>query len=253
MVGIIILFFGLVALQVALGFDNLLAISLESNRAPEDSQKSVRKWGVLLAIGMRIILLAVLLWVMETVNVTFGTLHSYFITAEFNFENTFMMFDGLFVIWMAVKGIFHMMNIDEDKPKAKISPKKAIVSIVWMNLIFSFDSILSAMAMSKNVWVLSAAIVAGGLLMLWLSDKVAEFLKKHREYEIMGLIILLIVGGMMFSEGAHLAEMYVFGHEMTAMSKGMFYTLLVVLVITEVIQTIFKKKQVKNVKTGKNE
>ena len=246
MIGLIFLFFGLVALQIVLGFDNLLAIALESNRAPEASQKSVRKKGILIAIGMRIILMSLLLWLMETVNVTFGGIHSYFITAEFNFENCFMMFGGLFVIWMAIKDVAHMLNLDMEKPKPKISPNKAILSIVGMNLIFSFDSILSAMAMSKNIWLLSAAIVVGGLLMLYLSDRVATFIKKNREYEVMGLMILLIVGGMMFSEGAHLAEMYLFGHEMTAMSGGMFYTLLVILVITEVIQTIFKKKQAKN-------
>jgi predicted tellurium resistance membrane protein TerC len=245
MIGLIFLFFGLLALQVVLGFDNLLAIAIESNRAPEASQKKVRSRGILIAIGMRIALLVLLLWLMETVNVTFGSVHSYFMTAEFNFENCFMMFGGLFVIWMAIKGIAHMLNIDDEKPKPKASPTRVILSIVWMNLIFSFDSILSAMAMSKNVWLLSAAIVAGGLLMLWLSDKVAAFIKKNREYEVMGLMILLIVGGMMFSEGAHLAEMYIFGREMTAMSSGMFYTLLVVLVITEVIQTIFKKKRLK--------
>jgi len=245
MIGLVFLFFGLLALQVVLGFDNLLAIAIESNRAPEATQKSVRKKGILIAIGMRIALLVLLLWLMETVNVTFGSIHTYFMTAEFNFENCFMMFGGLFVIWMAIKGIAHMLNIDDEKPKPKAKPARVILSIVWMNLIFSFDSILSAMAMSKNVWLLSGAIVAGGLLMLWLSDKVAAFIKKNREYEVMGLMILLIVGGMMFSEGAHLAEMHVFGHEMTAMSGGMFYTLLVVLVITEVIQTIFKKKRLK--------
>lgn len=245
MIGLIFLFFGLLALQIVLGFDNLLAIAIESNRAPEASQKSVRKKGVLIAIGMRIILMSLLLWLMETVNVTFGSVHSYFMSAEFNFENCFMMFGGLFVIWMAVKGIAHMLNFDEEKPKPKASPSRVIFSIVWMNLIFSFDSILSAMAITKNIFVLATAIVAGGLIMLYFADKVAAFIKRNREYEVMGLMILLIVGGMLFSEGAHLAEMYIFGHEMTAMSGGMFYTLLVLLVITEVIQTIFKRKQAK--------
>jgi len=245
MVGIIFLFLGLLALQIVLGFDNLLAIAIESNRAPEASQKSVRKKGILIAIVMRIGLLVGLLWLMETVNVTFGSVHSHLITAKFNFENCFMMFGGLFVIWMAIKGIVHMLKINDEKPKPKASPTKVILSIVWMNLIFSFDSILSAMAMTKNVWLLASAIVVGGLIMLYFADKVATFIKKNREYEVMGLMILLIVGGMMFSEGAHLAEMYLFGYEMTAMSGGMFYTLLIILVITEIIQTIFKKKNIK--------
>ena len=177
---------------------------------------------------------------------SFGVMDSHFMSATFNFENTFMMFGGVFVIWMAIKGIFHMMKFENDKAKPKVSPRKAIISIVWMNLIFSFDSILSAMAMSRNVWVLSAAIIVGGLLMLWLSDKVSEFLKKNREYEIMGLIILLLVGGMMLSEGAHGASMYLFGHEVVAMSHATLYLLLTVVVITEVLQTIFKKKQEKD-------
>jgi predicted tellurium resistance membrane protein TerC len=77
--------------------------------------------------------------------------------------------------------------------------------------------------------------------MLYLSDRVAKFLKKNREYEIMGLMILLIVGGMMVTEGAHLAHMKLFDHEIHAMSKGAFWLVLFVVVLTEILQTIFKR------------
>ena len=77
-----------------------------------------------------------------------------------------------------------------------------------MNLVFSFDSILSAMALSDVFGVMATAIITGGVLMIFLADSVASFLKKNRMYEVLGLFILFIVGIMLVSDGAHLAGLY---------------------------------------------
>ena len=114
--------------------------------------------------------------------------------------------------------------------------------IVAMNLVFSFDSILSAMALSDVYWIMTTAIVAGGALMIWLSDRVASFLEKNRMYEVLGLFILMVVGIMLLTEGGHLAHLELFGNEIVPMSKTTFYFVITVLVLTDVVQTRYKRK-----------
>jgi len=114
--------------------------------------------------------------------------------------------------------------------------------IVAMNLVFSFDSILSAMALSDVYWIMTTAIVAGGALMIWLSDRVATFLEKNRMYEVLGLFILMVVGIMLLTEGGHLAHLELFGNEIVPISKTTFYFVITVLVLTDVVQTRYKRK-----------
>ena len=126
------------------------------------------------------------------------------------------------------------------------SVKIIITWIVVMNLIFSFDSILSAMALSDVFWVMALAIIISGVLMIWLADRVSEFLQKNRMYEVLGLFILFVVGIMFLSEGGHLAHLHLFGHQITSMSKATFYFVIGVLVLTDIVQTKYQKKLMKS-------
>ena len=109
-------------------------------------------------------------------------------------------------------------ELDAVEGGAQSSVGKAIFSIVVMNLVFSFDSILSAMALTKVFAIMAIAIVISGLMMIFLADNVSEFLKKNRMYEVLGLFILFIVGIMLLSEGGHLAKLKLFGYEIHAMA-----------------------------------
>ena len=114
-----------------------------------------------------------------------------------------------------------------------------------MNLVFSFDSILSAMALSDVFWVMASAIIISGVLMIWLADRVSEFLQKNRMYEVLGLFILFVVGIMLLSEGGHLAHLHLFGNKITPMSKATFYFVIGVLILTDIVQTRYQKKLMK--------
>ncbi|HPF10157.1 MAG TPA: tellurium resistance protein TerC [Flavobacteriaceae bacterium] len=235
----------LILLQAVLGLDNLLYISIESKRAPEAEQKKVRTWGIGLAIILRIALLFVLVqlinlfkepwWVIESNSVFDGS---------FNLHSIIILIGGIFIMYTAMKEIWHMMNLnaDEKTEHKKSSVTTIIISIVLMNLVFSFDSILGAIALTDNFIVMATAIVIGGLLMIWLSGHVTEFLKKNRMYEVLGLFILLIVGVMLLSEGAHLAHMHIFNNAITAMSKSTFYFVIVVLILIDIVQSRYQKK-----------
>ena len=89
---------------------------------------------------------------------------------------------------------------------------------------------------------MAVAILAGGGLMIWLADSVSAFLQRNRMYEVLGLFILFVVGILLLSEGGHLAHMKLFGEEIHAMSKATFYFVITVLVLTEVVQSRYKKK-----------
>ena len=227
----------LVLLQAVLGFDNLLYISIESKRVPEKSQSMVRRLGIGLAIGFRIGLLFVVVNLVEKLQTAFF---------EVNGHSLIVLFGGAFILWTALKEIFHLLAIHDveaapDKSTGT-SVRKAVTLIVLMNLVFSFDSILSAMALTDSFAIMATAIVISGLLMMWAADFVAEFLKKNRMYEVLGLFILFIVGVMLVSEGGHLAELEFFGHHVTPMAKSTFYFVLAVLILVDVVQSRYQKK-----------
>jgi len=235
----------LILLQAVLGLDNLLYISIESKRAPEDQQKRVRTLGIGLAIVLRIVLLFVLLRLIDLFQDPWFEIHDTGIfDGSFNLHSLIILFGGIFIMYTAMKEIWHMMVIHEgqDKNAKPKSVTSVIISIVIMNVVFSFDSILGAIALTDVFWVMATAIVIGGLIMIWMAGRVTEFLKKNRMYEVLGLFILLIVGIMLLSEGGHLAHLKLFGNEVTAMSKTTFYFVIAVLVLIDIVQSRYQKK-----------
>jgi predicted tellurium resistance membrane protein TerC len=237
----------LIVLQAVLGFDNLLYISIESKRVEASKQSMVRKWGIGLAIVFRIILLFVVVNLIKLLEEPFLSLVSRPLEMHVSGHSLIVIGGGAFILWTAIKEIYHMLAISDlehhdSEAKAGNSVAKAIGLIVAMNLVFSFDSILSAMALTKSFAIMATAIIFSGLLMIWLADHVAEFLKKNRMYEVLGLFILFIVGVMLVSEGGHLAGIQLFGYHVTPMAKSTFYFVLVVLIIVDVVQGRYQKK-----------
>ncbi|MEM9546706.1 MAG: tellurium resistance protein TerC [Bacteroidota bacterium] len=240
----------LVLLQVVLGFDNLLYISLESKKAPEDKQSYVRRLGVGMAIVLRIVLLFALMSLIQYFQDPFMGIHgNSIIECSFNIHSVIVLLGGIFIIYTAIKEIWHMMYLKEheETDEGRSSVANIIFWIVIMNLVFSFDSILSAMALTSGMEfkaqliLMSIAIIAGGVLMIVLADRVAEFLKKNRMYEVLGLFILLIVGVMLLTEGGHLAHLHLFGNPILPMSKTTFYFVITVLILLDVVQGKYQK------------
>lgn len=135
-----------------------------------------------------------------------------------------------------------MMSLEQEQRNRST---KSIVSIVFwivlMNLVFSFDSILSAMALTNNFIVMATAIIIGGLLMILMADRVSNFLQKNRMYEVLGLFILFIVGIMLLTEGGHLAHIVLGGNPIIPMSKTTFYFIITILVLIDIVQSKYQK------------
>lgn len=241
----LITLFLLILLQAVLGFDNLLYISLESKRAPEHKQAQVRRWGIGIAVGLRLVLLVLLVQLVEKFqNSVFAAKWEGILEFDFNLHSIIVLFGGIFIIYTAMKEILHMMSLEEHDAtdRRQSSAAMVITWIVLMNLVFSFDSILSAMALTKVVPVMAVAIIISGIMMILLADRVSDFLQKNRMYEVLGLFILFVVGIMLISEGGHLAHMKILGTEVQQMTKATFYFVIVVMALSDVVQSRYQRK-----------
>jgi len=236
----------LIFLQAVLGFDNLLYISLESKRAPEEEQVSVRKKGILIAIILRIVLLFLIIQLLSALSAPFMKIDNSILHVDMTFKTLVFLFGGGFLMYTAVKEISHMLSLHDleqgIQEGTKASATTVIFKIVIMNLVFSFDSILSALAITDVFVVLAIAIVISGLGMLYLADAVSTFLTKNRQYEVLGMFILLIVGVVLIGEAGHESHMTLFGYHLEPMSKATFYFSLVVLVLVDLVQSRYQKK-----------
>lgn len=281
----------LLLLQAVLGFDNLLYISIESKRVGPKHAAMVRKWGIGLAVALRVILLVIIVNLFTLLaEPLFNIGMKGFLEGEFTLQALVTLAGGGFIIYTAIKEIHHLLAVDHiehTEGSAGKSVAQAIAMIVAMNLVFSFDSILSAMAIANvevanvvnvsgdvmntftgtvvqckadlianpiagaigcepgkdyQVWIMAIAILFSGIVMILLADYVADFLKRNRMYEVLGLFILFLVGVLLVTEGAHLAHLKMFGFPIDAMSKSSFYLVVGVLVITDIISTNYQKR-----------
>ena len=243
----------LIFLQGVLGVDNLLYIAIESRKVEPNSRVKVRRIGIFIAIAFRILLLLLLINLISQFQQPIFDLDTHFIHGEFTLHSLIVMLGGIFILYTATKEILHLVNYSphelNDTEGITYKPKNyAIGSIVFMNIIFSFDSILAAMALTDVVLIMIIAIVLGGLLMIILADRVSEFLTKNRMFEVLGLFILFIVGIMLLSDGAHLSHLKIFDNEILPMSKSTFYFVIAVLVVIDIVQHRYNKLLGKNKK-----
>ncbi len=243
-------------LQAVLGFDNLLYISIESKRAPVAHQKAVRMWGIIIAVALRVVLLFTMIQLIDALSEPFFIMNwEGVIEGGVNFATIVFVFGGAFIMYTAVKEIGHMLSMEnlghDIEGKGAKSATKVVMLIVLMNLIFSFDSVLSALAITDVFPILATAIILSGLAMLVLADGVTKFLEKNRMYEVLGLFILLIVGVVLLGEAGPAAahamhddslQIMVMGQDIIPMSKSTFYFSVLVLVAVEIIQSGYTRK-----------
>lgn len=252
----------LTLLQAVLGFDNLLYISIESKRVTEDKQSYVRKLGIGLAIVLRIVLLFVITQAISYFQDVFWPFKTTLVEFSMTGHALIVLLGGAFIIYTAVKEISHMLAdhdlSDNASQQKKRSVGSAVTWIVIMNLVFSFDSILSAIALASSpnpdptktaqiittggMVVMTLAIIISGLMMILLADRVSSFLKENKLYEVLGLFVLFIVGIMLVSEGGHLAHLKLAGYAVEPMAKSTFYFVLIVLVVVDIVQGRYQKK-----------
>lgn len=237
----------LTALETVLGFDNLLYISIEAKRVEPARRKYVRQVGMVLAIALRIVLLFAVLQLISMFQSPLFGIQLPVIAASFNGHSLIVLAGGVLLIHTAMKEIFHMLVIGDLEHEEGTRPKhtsvaRALFWIMVMNIVFSFDTVLSAVALTNNFIVMAAAIVISSILMVVLAEHVARFLQKNRMYVVLGLFVLLLVGVMLLSEGGHIAHLAFFGYPVEPMAKSTFYFVVGALLVVDIVQGRYQKK-----------
>ena len=195
--------------EVVLGIDNIIFISIVSNRLPIEIRAKTRNMGLLLAMVVRILLLLTITWVMKFKEALF-TVPANFIFQEelpISGRDLILIFGGLFLIAKSTREINHEMEGEDDEEDKAGSGKSnvagIIVQIILLDLIFSFDSILTAVGLTEHVIIMIIAVILSIGIMIIFSGAISNFIHKHPSMEVLALGFLILIGFMLFLEGLH--------------------------------------------------
>jgi predicted tellurium resistance membrane protein TerC len=200
----------LIALEVILGLDNVIFISIIAGKLPAAQQKKARQLGLLLAMVMRLALLAVISWILKLEGTLFAILDN-----DFSGKDIILILGGLFLIYKSASEIYHKMEgVDGDK-SAKIvvsSFREVIVQILLLDLVFSVDSIITAVGMVKELWIMYTAVVITVIIMLFAAEPISKFINQHPAFKILALSFLLLIGMSLMAEGFdfHIPKGYIY-------------------------------------------
>ncbi len=220
-------FITLVVLEVVLGIDNLIFISILTNKLPEHQRQRARRIGIGLALGMRLVLLSTIAFIVGLTATVFdlglqGGLDSHgnpeFETA-FSWRDLILIAGGLFLVWKATKEIHHTVDptpshdIYDKKAPIAMNFGAAIFQIILLDLVFSIDSILTAVGMTDHVPIMVAAVVVAVTVMLLAADPVAHFIHANPTVVMLALGFLLMIGMVLIAEGfgVHVPKGYIYG------------------------------------------
>ncbi len=203
----------LVVMEVVLGIDNLIFISILSNKLPEKDRQRVRRIGIALALLMRLGLLSIIAWLVGLVQPVFSIMGN-----EFSWKDLILIAGGLFLIWKATKEIHHTVDPTPthdvlDKKDVMISNAgSAIVQIIILDLVFSIDSILTAVGMTEHLPIMVVAVLAAVTVMLLAADPLANFIAKNPTVVMLALGFLLMIGLVLIADGfgVHVPKGYIY-------------------------------------------
>lgn len=191
----------LIALEVILGIDNIIFISILADKLPESQRPKLRFWGIGLAMVMRLGLLAFISWILKLDK----TLFSLFET-DFSGKGLILIFGGLFLIYKSTKEIYHKTEIHADGAPTipqNNSFKRLLTEVIILDLVFSIDSIITAVGMVKELWVMYTAVIVTVIIMLFASKPISGFITKHPSFKILALCFLMMIGVALIAEGFH--------------------------------------------------
>jgi predicted tellurium resistance membrane protein TerC len=255
-------------LEIILGIDNIVFLSIVSGKLPQKDQPKARRIGLMLAMAFRIILLFGITWVLSLqksiLDIDLG-----FFSAHITGQSIIIFAGGLFLLYKSVSEIHHKMEGEEESEKGKAgnSITGAIIQIAILNLVFSFDSILTAVGLISMkpineggfgydgaLEIMILAIIISIAIMMIFAGPVSDFVNKHPTIQILGLSFLILIGVMLVAEGSHLAH-FRFGNEteVGTIPKGYLYFSIFFSLFVEFLNLKMKKSSKNPVKLHNNE
>ncbi len=239
-------------LEIVLGIDNIIFISIASNKLPPAERPRATNVGLILAMVMRIVLLFGIsaLVAMEKPWFTIGDENS-FIHGGFSGQSLILFAGGLFLLYKSTTEIRHKLegnHEDESLEKSRgtqATLTNVIVQITIINIVFSFDSILTAVGMTNGVngalVIMIVAVVVSVLIMMLFAVPVGNFVNKHPTIQMLGLAFLILIGFMLIAESAHLAHFVIGGEEVGVVPKGYLYFAIAFSLLVEFLNMRLRK------------
>lgn len=221
-------FFTLTALELVLGIDNIIFISILVDKLPKAQQETARRIGLFLAMFMRIALLLVLSWIVGMTEPLF-TLLGY----GFSGRDVILIAGGLFLIWKSTGEVHQLLEGEEGEASNRVAASFAgvVAQIMVIDLVFSLDSIITAVGMVSQVGVMIAAVVASVGLMMLFARSIGEFVSAHPTIKMLALSFLIVVGVVLIADG--------FGHHVP---KGYIYFAMAFSVVVEMLNIRLRKQ-----------
>lgn len=234
-------------LEIVLGIDNIIFISIVSNKLPEEQRKQARNVGLALAMLVRIAFLLGITWIITFVEPLFTIPANFFMSHPMSFSGRDLIlgFGGLFLIAKSTMEINHEMEGDDSeeggvKKTAVVTMTGTILQIILLDIIFSFDSILTAIGIVDQVILMIIAVIVSIGVMMFFSGHISRFIQQHPSMEVLALGFLILIGFMLFLEALH-----------EVIPKGYIYFAVAFSLLIEFFNIRVRKKRTSKSKTVK--
>ncbi|MFZ1748537.1 MAG: TerC family protein, partial [Saprospiraceae bacterium] len=236
-------------LEIVLGVDNIIFISITSSKLPRELQSKATNIGLILAMVMRIVLLLGIS-ILISMKAPWLEIDTSFVTAGFSGQSIILILGGIFLLYKSVTEIHHKLEGEEADLKngngKKMSLSNAIIQITVINIVFSFDSILTAVGMTNGLEgaliIMIIAVMVSVLIMMAFAVPVGRFVNEHPTIQMLGLAFLILIGFMLIIEGGHLAHLSIMGSEIGAVPKGYLYFAIAFSLLVEFLNMKLRKK-----------
>ena len=238
-------------LEIVLGIDNIIFISIATGKLPEEKRKKATQIGLFLAMFLRIALLMGISVLIAMKEAWFNIDFSWF-TAQITGQSLILLFGGLFLLYKSTTEIREKIEEKgvEEKQLGKSAAKRfsrVLLQIMLIDLVFSFDSILTAVGMTNGVpgaiYIMVTAVIISVFIMMQFSVPVGIFVNKHPTIQILGLTFLVLIGFMLITEAAHLANASFFGNHVDVVPKGYLYFAISFSLMVEVLNMKMSKNK----------
>ncbi|MCF6167433.1 TerC family protein [Lutibacter sp.] len=243
-------------LEIVLGIDNIVFISIISSKLKEKDQPKARNIGLILAMAFRIILLFGITWVLKLQDALFY-IDTSWLKAGVTGQSLIVIGGGVFLLYKSVSEIHHKLEGEEEDGKSNKGNTltKAITQISVLNVVFSFDSILTAIGLVSlentpvgfgyvgGMSIMIIAVIISILIMMLFAGPVSKFVNEHPTIQILGLSFLILIGVMLLAEGSHLAGFVLFGNPVHSIPKGYLYFAIFFSLFVEFLNLKMKKSK----------
>lgn len=243
--------FSITLIQIALGADNLIIITIIANKLPASQRTKAINLGLVLAMVFRILLLAIASYILKYVTGVFYQLDTYYpswlrLHVELSGKSLLLCVGGLFLIWKGVKELrLKSKGMEQEVEKADRF-SQVVFLIVSINLLFSVDSILTVVGMTDVFLVMVGSVVISVMLMLWFAEYISNYMMSNPDFEILGLFVLLLIGFVLILEGGHFAHLTVAGNAFPYIPQWIVIFILLLMFTVDVYQNWLERKREKN-------